>query len=390
VSGLAWLVDNGSAVPPASMAAPSEDGVTTSAAQADAGMSGQVVAEVATQTPVYTYYVNCATGNDANPGSQSRPWRSFTPVRNTSFRTNSALYLARGCTWNQALEVRGSPVASSRMLVTAYGTGSSPVISGARLAVSSPVSLLTPGVTLSGVTVTNAAQYAVQMFGAGDAVQDVTITRSGIGIRAMGAGSIIDHVSVADLHMILNSPGGSDDYGAVGFDIEAANVTLTSSSCTNCRASSYDWGYDGGFVEVWNYGDNLTISKNTASNTEGFLEIGGNARNGSARGVHIMNNTMTEVRGGLFIHGGDNFAIPTQNVLFSGNRLTNRSASTNAVFAGDISSLNLVKNVIVANEPLAFGAPQAHTGNVFYLTGSSAVGFTLAATDSLRPLSAAR
>ena len=150
----------------------------------------------------------------------------------------------------------------------------------------------------------------------------------------------MDNVRVRDLKMIRNTGGGSDDYGAVGFGVEAAGIEIRRSSCVNCRAPSSDFGHDGGFVEVWNYADNLYVHDNVATNTQGFLEVGGQAGDGSARAMRVTGNTLKEVHGGLFIHTSGQFGIPTSDLTFSGNRITNRQGGSNPVFGGDLSPLD--------------------------------------------------
>ena len=80
---------------------------------------------------------------------------------------------------------------------------------------------------------------------------------------------------------IQDSP--SNDYGAVCFWVQAGNNEISYNRGINCRASSYDFGYDGGFVEVWENGDNSYIHHNYAQNTNGFFELGSG---GSGGGVH--------------------------------------------------------------------------------------------------------
>jgi len=389
--------------------APPGTGGPRSSAGADGGLTRRVVGSATATTrpggtpvpaaatstapapaPVPTSYVNCVTGSDAAPGTLARPWRTLARVRRVTFPAGTALALARGCTWNDVLQVNApTAAASAGVQVGAYGAGAAPVLSGAGLAVPSVVTLTGTRVTLSDVVVTRAAHYGIQMFGPAGTVRDVSVTRSGIGVRALGAGSVIDRVAASDLQMIVNTPGGSDDYGAVGFDVEADGVRITRSTCTRCRAASHDWGHDGGFVEVWNHGDDLVVSDSTASETEGFLEIGGDSRGTSARRVRILRNTLNDVHGGFFVHGSDQFSLATGDILVSGNRIVERTAATNGVLAGDLHSVEFTDNVVVAAQPFAFTAPAVHSGNTYYLPDAAHLGFPLGAGETLHPLAAA-
>src|SRR6185436_2060000 len=119
--------------------------------------------------------------------------------------------------------------------------------------------------------------------------------------------NMITHSYAHDLRMVVNTPGGQDDYGAVGFVVSAPRNEISYDRCVNCRASSYDYGTDGGFAEILNQGDGTSIHHNYSWNTAGFLEIG--ARNGgSARGVRVYYNEIRD-SSGLCLHTAGNFAI---------------------------------------------------------------------------------
>jgi len=341
--------------------------------------------------PAHAYYVNCSTGRDTGSGAATQPWRSLTPVDNTVFPEDSGVYLARGCIWNAMLKISGVPDTDKGVLITAYGSGSRPMISGAGRSDPSAVALLSDHMELTGVAVTGAAQYGIQMFGAHDVVQDVQVSDSGTGVRAKGAGDVIDNVQVRDLHMIVNIPTPETNYGAVGFDVEAADVEGADSSCTRCRAPSDNYGFDGGFAEIWDHGDDLYLHGNLASDTEGFIEIGGLGPGISARHVRIEGNTMTDVHdGAIFVHDNDDFAIPTADILMSGNRITNHAPSSLPLLGGYLGSLDLVDNTVLADQPIALSAPERHTGNTFSVPGASSVGFPLMPSETLEPLSATR
>jgi hypothetical protein len=77
-----------------------------------------------------TRYVNPVAGCDnAGPGtSQGQPWCDLNPVASTTFGPGDELLLARGASWNQQLEIRGSGATGAPIVVGAYGTGSRPLI----------------------------------------------------------------------------------------------------------------------------------------------------------------------------------------------------------------------------------------------------------------------
>ncbi len=46
--------------------------------------------------------------------------------------------------------------------------------------------------------------------------------------------------------MINNTPGGVDDYGAVGVVLANSNNEVSYNRFIDCKAASYDFGVDGG------------------------------------------------------------------------------------------------------------------------------------------------
>ena len=127
---------------------------------------------------------------------------------------------------------------------------------------------------------------------------------------------------IHDLHMYNNTPGGDDDSGAVGFDVEADDATIAFTSCTHCRAPSYDYGHDGGFVDIWRHGNRLQLVDNTGSDIQGFLEIGGLGGTDSAYDVIATGNVITDTHTGVWVHGDGTFAIATGNITLDGNTFT--------------------------------------------------------------------
>lgn len=340
-----------------------------------------VSSDVLGPMPRTWFYVSCGSGNDSGSGSLNSPWRSLRRVQSQVFGPGMGLYLQRGCTWGDRLEIRGGGSSSAPVVVAAYGNGAAPVIKDAGDSGNSSLSLLGDHMHVGGIDIVGADGYGIQLFGREAVVTGVRIRNAGAGVRVMQTGALIDNVQISDLRMMLNTPGGSDDHGAVGVIVEGADAEIRATSCRNCRAQSYDWGFDGGFVEIWNNGSGLSVHDCVAENTQGFLEIGGDGR-GVAHGVTMRNNTLTEVHGGVFIHTSGDFGIPVSNVVFSGNTVTNRSAESGGVFAGDLSVLTLRNNKITANQPVAFRAPASHSGNTFVTNN---LGFAPGSGDVLKP-----
>jgi hypothetical protein len=332
--------------------------------------------------PTQDLYVDCVRGKDSNKGQRRSPLRTITAATAHPRPAGTTVHLARGCTWNGSVVLRGNGSSTLPITLTAYGTGAPPAITGRALPRATPVLQLAGDFQLvSGVTVAHAAGIGVLTTGARAKIDSVEIADVGIGVRFAARFGMATSVNIHDLHMMVNTPGGDDDYGALGFDVESRDVEIARSRCTNCRASSYDYGHDGGFAEVWNYGDGLNVHDNMGQNTSGILEVGGTAHDASAHGITITRNNFQEAHGGIWVHRADRFAIPAADIVVSANMITSSRVDVE-VLGGDLSVLTFHGNTVRTDGHVSrTGAPRRHSCNVYVVPDSTLVGFSLDQTE---------
>jgi hypothetical protein len=234
---------------------------------------------------------------------------------------------------------------------------------------------------VSGVNVAHAAGIGILATSAHARVDSLDVADVGIGVRFSAPFAVATSVNIHDLHMMVNTPGGDDDYGALGFDVESRDVEIARSRCTNCRATSYDYGHDGGFAEVWNYGDRLNIHDNVGRNTSGILEVGGTVHDASAYGIRISNNNFQDAHGGIWVHRGDRFAIPAGDIVMSGNTITGTKSDVD-VLGGDLSAVTFQGNTVHTDGHVSRnGPPKHHSCNTYVVPNSALVGFPLDGTE---------
>jgi hypothetical protein len=363
----------------------------TTVAATTAGVTGglpltPVVAAVPVTASGPALYVDCAVGQDTAAGNASHPWNSLRPLQ-AGIPAGATVYLRRGCTWNGPVVIASSgatqPSAASPILVTGFGIGAAPTVDGAGLGRDlGVVTVTSPFVTLAGLHVTGAAGPGFVLNGAHDSIVGSEIDRVAVGVRIMAPFGFVSSTAIHDLHMLVNTPGGDDDSGAIGFDIEADDATVWRSSCTHCRAASYDYGYDGGFADVFNSGSRLHLLENTANDVEGFLELGAARPTARADDVVVQGNTVTDTHGALWVHGSGTFTIGTARMLWNAN--TVRSTDSKALLGGDLRALTLTDNLFAAaGRVIESSAPAVHTGNRYLLTGGAVVGFALGAGETV-------
>jgi hypothetical protein len=101
--------------------------------------SAILILVAATSSWATTYYVNNCVfrsdeniGNDSNNGvSISTPWLTLARVNAQTFHPGDFVRLEKTCTWRESLTVPSSGTSSNPVTFGAYGTGASPIITGA-------------------------------------------------------------------------------------------------------------------------------------------------------------------------------------------------------------------------------------------------------------------
>jgi hypothetical protein len=296
-------------------------------------------------------YVDCATGDDTGPGTAMRPWRTLTGLTHP-IAAGTAVYLRRTCQWDGVLTLTTSgavaasttgpttagtagtstaPSTDTATILAAYGPGIAPTLTATGADRSrSILEINAPNVTVAGIHLAHAAGYAVTITGPNALLDGVEVDDVGIGIRIQAPFATVTGGVIHDLHMYNNTPGGDDD------------ATIAFTSCTHCRVPSYDYGFDGGFVDVWRHGNRLQLVGNTGSDIQGFLEIGGLGGTDSAFDVIATGNVITDTHTGVWVHGDGTFAIATANITLDGNTFT--TTDSEPLLGGAVSSLVLRNN----------------------------------------------
>ncbi len=292
-----------------------------------------------------TYFIDCAA-SEQGTGTWERPWKSAAKLKDVTLEPGSKVSFKRGCSWEGQVRINGRGTAQQPIAVSAHGAGEAPRLRDTDAEGNEAVlTVAAPYTVVSNLHVSGGASHGIHVQGEGGVIRDVEIEQTAFGVRFTGKGSTASNVTVHDLRMFRNTPGGDDDAGAVGFGVEAADVSVDRSSCTNCRAKSHDYGYDGGFIEIWQHGDRLKILNNRGTNTQGFLEAGAQDGGGSAVDVVIRGNVMRACHGGAVnLHTGDKFAIKARNVLVERNTFEVPAGGT--MFSGNTDALVLRNNAL--------------------------------------------
>jgi hypothetical protein len=333
------------------------------------------------------YYVDSAGGSDTNAGTSiSKPWKTLTKVNSTRFAPGDSVYFKRGSTWSGELDIRDSGVQGMPITFADYGSGARPTISNPGVG-SRVIKIFGSWVTVQGFLVRDSGDAAVEIeTGANhNVIQNIEATNAGQGVSISGQYNLLTNNYAHDLTMIVNTPGGNDDYGALGFLIMNSDNEVSYNRCINCRAASYDYGYDGGVVEIYSNGDNSYIHHNYGSGSDGFIEVGV----GTARKVrvayNVSDNNYTHF---ACLHTGASFGSLIDDFRIENNTVINTTTSGWAVInCADVpltgTQLYFRNNLVYTNMVVSNQAGFTHTNNLYTMFGDAQVGFALASGERL-------
>lgn len=214
----------------------------------------------------------------------------------------------------------------------------------------------------------------------GAIVQNCEMTRVGIGATLAGSASKMLNCFVHDLTMVNNTQKAvnpDDDYGANGVLLTGDGHEVAYNRFVGCVAPSFDYGEDGGGVELWGSVSHAYIHHNWCENSAGFLEAGGQAGD-VIRDVLVEFNVGLNLRGCPFFNphnGGGQFAATFKNVAVRRNTIVATTATPKAMgtFYLDAApapgAFDISDNIVSLNsgDSVFKWEGAYHSGNVFQL-----------------------
>ncbi|NUU05228.1 choice-of-anchor Q domain-containing protein [Leifsonia sp. C5G2] len=242
------------------------------------------------------YYVDSASGNDANAGtSAGSAWKTLSKVTSHTFGPGDVVAFDRGETFTGAATITGGGTSTNPVTITAYGTGAQPVLTnpGAwnMLLIDSPYVAVkdlaftngavfdnSDGLGITGAKYERSGAVAITGNGTGALVQDSTFSDVGVGVKTYGANSKVLHNTFQNLRIAYRGldSGSQTSYGAIGISIDNSGVEVGYNDFINCRSTDSPYGADGGAIEIEGFTyskDNITIHHNYSRGSQGFLEV---------------------------------------------------------------------------------------------------------------------
>jgi hypothetical protein len=245
-----------------------------------------------------SYYVDSVGGADSNSGtSETQPWQTLAPVNKHNFQPGDVIYLMRGSTWTGQLTIDDSGTSDNPITFTTYGSGNRPIFRnpGSPSNWTRAVVINADWVVVEGILVRDTQSDGVYISRGSDhnIVRDIEVTDVGTGIAIGGRYNLVTRNYIHDLHIVKDTPGGNDDFGATGVTFYNSNNEASYNKLERCIAPSQDYGQDGGGFELLVNSDGNYIHHNWVNESDGFLEVG----MASARGVTVAYNVSVNNNG---------------------------------------------------------------------------------------------
>jgi hypothetical protein len=250
-------------------------------------------------TSAVTYYVDSSAGSDSAAGtSTATAWRSLAKVNGFAFQPGDQINFKRGGSWTGTLTLSRSGTAASPIVVDAYGSGNLPVIGGP---VTNCVHVTGSNWLIGDLRASGCDWAGFELAGDNivmDTIQaDANVT--GVSIVDGSDGNTIRWSTIKDNNKMSKltpkDVDPDDDSGAFGFLVHGSDNVISRNVISGQYAFSYDYGFDGAAVEIFNGNRNL-IEYNTTADNESFTELGRNGDGKTADDNVFAYNSVTSTK----------------------------------------------------------------------------------------------
>jgi hypothetical protein len=367
------------------------------------------------------FYVS-ASGNNSNTFDQAQdpatPWATLGKVASTlgSFSSGDSILFKRGDKFSGSISISGK----TNLFFGPYGTGADPLFWGT-------------GATIRGLFICQGGSSGIKFYGLkisdttisptdrtilskiqdafinegganGTVIRKCTVDRCGQGVGTTETTSSItvDSCDFGNLRMIVNNPGGDNDYGATAVVVACSNNTITNNYFHDCWANSFDYQYDGGSVEFFEAGvpvQNNVIAYNTFYDNNGTFEHGSSpdgVPNNLMSNNRIYYNKIINCGSVIYINNRGKFKTKVTNVQLYNNvivqNVTSRTGGLNLCsMATDTAGVGILvfrNNIFqVSNGAAVMRVDQwnsgqlTHTNNLYKLSNGSVTNLTLDPTE---------
>jgi hypothetical protein len=321
------------------------------------------------------FFVDDQAGSDRANGTAA-PWQTLARVNRETLKPGDVVRFKCGGTWTGRLTLKASGAPNAPITITSYGKGPKPVLRnppGEKPNWESCISVQGGHVVVDGLCLRDTFEFGV-VFGENAVrgiVRNCEITATGIGVGVRGTGCLVTRNFIHDLQMIRNDRTDPDnDNGAVAVALFASDNTVSYNRMENCRAPSFDYGMDGGGVEIYGKVNDCRVVGNWSRRCDGFIEIGGQP--GECRNLLVAYNVSLQ-NNGMFmvVHTGGKFGASVDGIRVENNTLVDTENGKKSLlsYGGTLKEGQLAfrNNIVYATERFTHNAAGlVHERNLYY------------------------
>lgn len=314
-------------------------------------------------------------------------------MNSLQYAPGDVINLKAGSTWTgTTLNINRSGVSGNPIRFQSYGTGNKPAFSKPQDDGSGRTAIVVNGnwIVMDGIMVRDTGSTGFFVPGSNNIITNSEVARSGVGADIKGRNNLVTKSYFHDLVMVKNTPkevNAHDDYGAVAIIVSNDDNEISYNRMENCKASSYDYGTDGGTIEIWRNANNMKVHHNWAMNNDGFLEAGSD-NSATTNNATIAYNVM--INNGILvgIHFGGIYKTTVNNMKFQNNSIVQTTSSKTHFSAwqasGSSSSVNIQNNIFYTMSTfMDSGANFSHSYNLFHFLSGGSLGATSFSTGEL-------
>lgn len=330
-----------------------------------------------------TYYVDSRYGHDDLSGkSIQSAWKTLAKVNQFDFDPGDSVCFRRGSSWSGELHINHSGTENKFITYTAYDTGQEPVITNPGVQNGSAIRINADWIIVEHFLIREVHEAGIFIERGADhnIVRYNEVTRAGTGVAIRGQYNLATVNYLHDLTIIVSSPGGDDDYGAVGVSLLSSNNEISYNRMINCKAPSLDYGQDGGVVEFYGDVDSCYIHHNWGENCDGSFEVGGRNQTLSHNIISYNIFLNNGIYGGF--HVGGKFGINIEDMRIENNTFIDTGNGDYAIgfWNGKPSSVDIKYRNNIFYIPdfkrISNYMEFIHQHNIYYLKNGNYSGFT--------------
>ena len=365
------------------------------------------------------YYVS-TSGNGSNNGlSSGAPWNLATLITKSLTRGDTVSFHV-GEIQSTTLFVANQ----TGVLYNSYGVGAKPIFKNPGGGTyGDAIEILGNAITLDGLLADTTGYGGIHIMHGADSnvVRNCEVKNAGESIAIHGRNNLVTHNYVHHAKMVVNTPSpGNDDYGAMGIYLANSYNEVSWNQIDSCYAPSYDYGVDGGSIEIYAGENNENVNycyvhHNICIDNDGMTEIGSDGNSRTVYGFVENYNTYANTQSGAFpfvAHIAGTFATDVQGWRLENNTIYVALPTFTFDWAIKWESatmtsaiLSMTNNVIITSnywsvfDPNSSGTPALSHNDFWSIQGTSNVGKTMGSGDifadpsltslptNLRPLS---